>query len=158
MPRPPLARAPFLNIARLWIANKLGELLIWAVLVVFFSLLPIYLVYNDKRVGGQFSVPLKELVVKGELLLVAAALAADSLSRLASRMFANRGQAGVFRLRQLVLFLASIAFLILAASEYSGLVSRDASSGFVNVDYVFTQSKVFFIATLLTGAGVILAD
>jgi hypothetical protein len=157
MPWKSLANAPYLGTAKSWVVNKVGELLIWAVLVVLFSLLPIYLVYNDKRLGGQVTVSVKDLIIKGELLLVAAALAADSLSRLASRMFARRGEPGIFGLRQLTLFLASVAFLILTSSVYSGLVSHGTSNP-AGADYVFTQSKIFFFATLLTGAGVILVN
>jgi len=158
MPKRPLRSAPHFKAAKRWLANKLGELLIWAVLVVGFSVLPILLVYNDKRVGGQTSVLLSDLVAKGELLLVAAALAADALSRLISRIFAKRKQAGVFGLEQLILLLASLVFVILAASEYSGLVSRMSANAVISADYVFSQSKFFFVATLLTGAGVILVD
>jgi hypothetical protein len=158
MPRQPRSKAPFPNIARKWLLNKLGELLIWVILVVGFSLLPIYLVFNDKRVGGLIDVPVEDLIVKGELLLVAAGLAADSISRLISRMFAQHRRPGMFGLPQLILLLTSITFVILAATQYSGLVSRTETHAAIDSAYVFSQSRFFFIATLLTGAGVILGD
>lgn len=140
------------------VSEQSRELLIWVVFVVAFSLLPIYLVFNDKRVSGAASLPLKKLILKGELLLVAAGLAADSLSRLVSRMFAKPKRRGVFGLEQLILLLASFVFVTLTASQYSDLVSRSAADFWIDADYVFTQSRFFFIATLLTGTGVILAD
>jgi hypothetical protein len=109
-------------------------------------------------VSGLAAPALKEIVMKGELLLVAASLAADSLSRLLSRSFSKRNQAGVFGVSQLVLMLASISFVLLASSEYSGLVSRAAQNGAIDAEYVYRQSQVFFFAVLVTGAGVILVD
>lgn len=148
----------FRNVAIKWLIDKGAELAIWAVLVVLSSLFPIYVVYNDKRLAGALAIPLKELVMRGELLLVAAALAADSLSRLISRTFAKRNEAGTFGLQQVVLLLASLSFIQLAASQYSGLAGRMAMNAPIDIDYVFFQSKMYFIATLLTGAGVILVD
>jgi hypothetical protein len=141
-----------------WLTAKVGELLIWMVLVVLFSLFPIYVVYYDTRLSGALSVSAKELVMKGELLLVAGTLAADSLSRLISRTFAKRNQLGAFGLPQLVLLLASPAFIQLTPSQYADLAGRLTAKTAIDSTYVYHQSIIFFATTLLAGAGVILVD
>jgi hypothetical protein len=155
-----MAKPPFFDRAMRWVFGKLAELAIWAGLVVAMSLLPIYLTYNDRRIGG-LDVPLRDLVAGGELLLVATAIAADSLARLASQLVQRRIFKGAFQavqLAQLVFFVASMLFAIATASEYASLVTRHALGGAVSIGYVFEQSKFFFAGTLLIGAGVILVD
>jgi hypothetical protein len=149
-----MPKLPFWKIALLWVIGKLGELLIWGLFVVGFGLLPIYLVYEHNQ-ARQLLVPLADLVVRGELLLVATAIAADSLSRLVSNIFANsiKRKRVSFGIRHLIIFLTSVAFLVLSASQYADLLS-----GGVVPEFVFAKSRIYFICTMLIGAGAILVD
>jgi uncharacterized integral membrane protein len=145
---------PWYSSAGRWVARQLGKAAIWVVFVVGFALLPLILVYNDKRVGGQ-SVALDELFAKGELLLVVTAVGADAMGRLFGSFFASKRTKGI-DLWEVLLFLASLVFVIFAAAEYSSLITRLGLRGSVDVVYLVKQSRIFLISTLLIGVGVIL--
>jgi hypothetical protein len=53
---------------------------------------------------------------------------------------------------------ASIAFAVLTSSIYSDLAGRSSNELMLVSGYVLAQLKFFFVATLLTGAGVIVVD
>ena len=137
-----------------WATKQLGKVAIWIVFVVGFSLLPLFLVYNNKKMGGEvFS--LETLVAGGELLLVVTAVAADSIGRFFSHFFSSK-RTTRFDLWQLILFLLSFALVIVSATEYSSLLTRLSLHGNVDAAFIARQSKGFFWATLMTGASVIM--
>ncbi len=96
-----------------------------------------------------------DLIIRGELLLVAFGIAADSISRVMSRIFNTRRRAKPGPL-QLMGIVASIIFLVMAATEYSGVIST--GNAILNPDYVANQSLFLFVAALFTGGGLILLD
>ena len=141
--------------ARKWVIAKITELALWTVFVVLAGLYPLWVVYNHNRVLSPDPVSLTELIIKGELLLVAFGIAADSISRVLSRVFkiGRRGSGGTL---QLLGILASLVFLVMASSEYSTVISVGSLS--INTDYIAHQSMFLFVAALLTGGGLILLD
>ena len=137
-----------------WAARQLGKVAIWLVFVVGFSLLPLFLVYNNKKIAGEvFAVD--TLLADGELLLVVTAVSSDSLERFVSKIFFPK-RSRRFNVWELILFLVSLVFIILSSLEYASLLTRLSLGGSVNAAYVVTQSKAFFWSTLLTGAGVLM--
>jgi hypothetical protein len=88
-------------------------------------------------------------------VLVAFGIAGDATSRILSRLFGTgkRVQPNVW---QFIGIVASIGFLVMAASEYSTLVSLKGAS--FDADFVVAQSKFLFAAALLTGGGLVLVD
>jgi hypothetical protein len=135
--------------------GKITELALWTVFVVLAGLYPIWAVYNHEHLTHLNPVSLTQLIIQGELLLVAFGIAADSISRVISRVFNTGGQVkrGTW---QLIGILASIVFLIMAATEYSTVIS--VGRAIVNLDYVAHESMVLFVAALFTGGGLILLD
>ena len=145
---------PWYTPAAAWVAKQLRKVAIWVVFVVLLALLPLILVYNDKRTGGG-TFTMDELLAGGELLLVVTAVGADSIGRIISSAFSpNRTRRP--DLWELLLLLACFVFVILAASEYSSLITRLSLKANVDAAYVVSQSKAFFFATLMTGIGAIL--
>lgn len=145
---------PWVSDAVKWTAKQLGKVAIWIVFVVGFSLLPLFLVYNNKKTGGEVFA-LETLFAGGELLLVVTAVAADSMGRFFSHFFSSKRTTRL-DLWQLFLFLLSVVFVIVSAAEYSSLLTRLSLGGTVDAAYVVRQSEGFFWATLMTGAGVIM--
>ena len=146
---------PWVSDAATWTARQLGKVLIWIVFVVGFSLLPLFLLYNSKKMGAEVFA-LETLFAGGELLLVVTAVAADSTGRFVSHFFSSKRTTRL-NLWQLILFLLSLVFVIVAAAEYSSLLTRLSIPGAtVDAAYIVRQSKGFFWATLMTGASVIM--
>jgi hypothetical protein len=137
-----------------WAAKQLGKVAIWIVFVVGFSLLPLFLVYNNRRMGGE-DLALETLFAGGELLLVVTAVAADSMGRFFSFFFSSKRTANL-NLWQLLLFLLSLVLVIMSATEYSSLLTRLSLHGDVDAAFIVRQSEGFFWATLMTGASVIM--
>lgn len=140
---------------RRWVIAKFEELALWGVFVVLAGVYPIWVVYNHERLIRQGPLSLAELIIQGELLLVAFGIAADSISRVVSRVLHSKKKvkSGTFHL---IGILTSIIFLIMAASEYSTVVS--VGRAIVHPEYVVNQSLILFVAALLTGGGLILLD
>jgi hypothetical protein len=134
---------------------KIKELALWTVFVVLAGLYPIWVIYNHERLTSLRPVRLTELILQGELLLVAFGIAADSTSRVMSRLF-QTGRRVKRGNPQLIGILASIVFLVMAASEYSTVISVGGAT--MQSDYLASQSLYLFVAALLTGGGLILLD
>lgn len=142
--------------ARRWLIAKYQELGLWGVFVVLAGLFPILVLYNQKRLVTQGPVNWAELILQGELLLVAFGIAADSTSRIVSQVFHPAKKKAKARPWQFTGMMTSIIFLVMAASEYSTVIS--VGKAIVNPDYVVHQSLILFVAALLTGGGLILLD
>ncbi|NYF49724.1 hypothetical protein [Tunturiibacter gelidoferens] len=141
--------------ARKWVIEKIQELALWTVFVVLAGLFPIWVVYDHKRLTSLSPVSTTQLIIQGELLLVAFAIAADSTSRVMSRVF-NSGGKAKRQTWQLLGILASIVFLVMAGCEYTTVIA--VGRAMVNPDYVANQSLILFVAALFTGGGLILLD
>jgi len=158
------APKPYAAQAHDWKVAKFRELCLWLVFVVLAGAFPIWVVYNNKRMTGQEHISLAELVLDGEMLLLAFGIAADSLSRLLSRFSGPQRSRAAFGTYQLIVFLASLVFLVASASGYSSLVANHlhvTATGehvAINVAYLLSQSEWLSIAALGTGAGVVLVD
>lgn len=166
---PPL---PFLTTALYWLAEKLRKVLIWLGFVVLFALLPLFYAYNSARMHHR-AISLDSLLDDGSLFLVAAAVGADALSRVVSKLIPRiyprkRPQSAKEPgskeepekkpgLWELILFLACGLIVILSASDYSSWFEVLASKQeIVDVGYVVTQSCDIFLAVLAIGMCVIL--
>lgn len=145
---------PWVSDAAKWAAKQLGKVAIWIVFVVGFSLLPLFLVYNNRKIGGEV-LALETLFAGGELLLVVTAVAADSMGRFFSHFFSSKRMRGL-NVWEIILFLLSLVLVILSATEYASLLTRLSLGGTVDAAYVIRQSEGFFWATLMTGASVIM--
>src|SRR5690242_14714532 len=108
---------PWVADAAKWALKRLGKVAIWIVFVVGFSLLPLFLVYNNRKMGGEVFA-LETLFAGGELLLVVNAVAADSMGRFFSHFFSSKRAKGL-NLWELILFLLVFVFVVLSVSEYS---------------------------------------
>jgi len=133
------------------VETRIKKVLVWLSFVVFIALLPLTFAYIGQRMRQPQPFDLNEFLKGGELLLVTAAIAADSMGRLVSGfLFAK--PARNMGLGELLFLIANFVLVLMVTFEYS-LVKF---SGSVDPRSLGSQSVGFFIAALCIGVGVIM--
>jgi len=137
--------------AHQWIANQLRKVVVWAVCFLLFALMPLIAVYIDARLSGTALTP-GDLLAGGEMLLIVAAIGADTMGRVITNMWLKK-KISLFHILQL---LSSFLLVVFSAMGYMSLLGHKATERPVDVDFVVQVSKRFFHATWMTGIGAIL--
>jgi hypothetical protein len=135
-----------------WVRARVIAVMLWAVFVVGFTVLPLAAVFFLVRFGG--SRPGADLLLgDGQAFLVVAAIGADALGRIVSGLWARRTSPGVF---QLFLLLTCVILVVLSTVQFMSVLSLRSQKQAVDMDFLIEQSKGFSIAALLAGFGAIL--
>jgi hypothetical protein len=120
-------------------------------LLLLFALLPLIAVYIDARLSGG-TPSFQALLGAGEMLLITAAISADTMGRILTNMWHRRTFTGI----HLCQLLFSIVLVVASAMEYMSILARKGTSRPLDIEFVVLQSQIFFHATWLTGVGSIL--
>ena len=135
-----------------WVRARFIAVMLWAVFVVGFTILPLGAVFFLGRFGG--GRPGADLLLgDGQAFLVVAAIGADALGRIVSGLWARRTGPGVF---QLFLLLACVVLVVLSTVQFMSVLSLRSLKQAVDMDFLIEQSRAFSIAAVLVGFGAIL--
>jgi hypothetical protein len=148
-----------------WLKRQFVKVLIWAVFVVGFALLPLIALYINASVAGA-ELTAERLYGAGELLLVVAAVAADTIGRLIllfyNLLFPQHPQTGTPATKEPV-YTSHFVLLILAGvlagtatMAYMSILTRLDLHQYVQVSTIIVISQRFLVATLMIGGSVIL--
>jgi hypothetical protein len=133
-----------------WVERRLKRVLVWLCFVVFFALLPLIFAYVYEGMRGSKMFNLNEFLKGGELFLVTAAVAADSIGRLVSDLLFAEPPRNM-RLLDLVFLVMSLGIVTFATLEYSMV----KSGGALDAAFVGSQSCYLFLGILCIGMGVV---
>ena len=120
----------------------------WAIFTVIFSLGP--LLANVFATGDKPYVELSDIIGRGELFVIAAAVTADGLARIWT-------EEAVKDILGTVIF-GSLAFLLLATCTEFGWISNDLRTAHVIAQNHMTNSLVIFACSVVAGFSAVLME
>jgi hypothetical protein len=127
------------------------RILLWLAFSVGFSLVPLFINYTIAHGKHDFRWTL--VVNRGELFLICVALCAD----LVGRMWGQRGQRGYSRYTTTLCFIVCL-YVLFASSIVFAMAAPSLDAGNRFADSEATESLIFFVATIIAGLGVVLAE